>query len=450
MALLREAAERGDLAGVQQLLGSGAPINDTGLTKWTALHRASERGRADVVKLLLGAGADHSLLTAAAGETALHLAADRGHTTVVAELIGAGANVHAKSKRGWTPFHAAVFSNRGNVVRQLVTAGAEEDSEAPFTLAAGGMTNLVSPRLAGGGSPKALHVSGMLARTPTATTGSLYADMFSPQKLQAERRALDVEHQRRREEREAQRRQADEARLKREAERERRREGRRRELNLSLRVDANAAGAAATSVSPALDKTAKEMHLEAIKTDTAPMIFDAASPSGFSLAEKEERLRQISAGGRTFTAPADMDPAAPPRALGASFAAAAPAAADGQDKAAQVTSARQERVAKDKDAAAVNAATAAVAAQNQAEEQQAAAAAAAATAKSKAEQEAKEAQLAAEKELKEEAERKAREKKRVRRPDFTCMHLLVKSGHASSSSRCPMHAPTLLVDFLNE
>ena len=48
---LREAAELGDLGAVLQELAYGVDINDRGETNWTALHRAVERERFQIVQV---------------------------------------------------------------------------------------------------------------------------------------------------------------------------------------------------------------------------------------------------------------------------------------------------------------------------------------------------------------------------------------------------------------
>ena len=94
-------------------------------TQWTALHRAAERGRADIVKTLLAAGADHTLATSFGGDTALHLAADRGHTTTVQLLVDSGADAKLRNKAAFTPLHTALHGGRQQVARDLLKAGAD-------------------------------------------------------------------------------------------------------------------------------------------------------------------------------------------------------------------------------------------------------------------------------------------------------------------------------------
>jgi hypothetical protein len=97
------------------------------------------------------------------------------------------------------------------------------------------------------------------------------------------------------------------------------REQRRQQLNSSLQVG-EAAGRSspgtalldpAQVLSPAKVKSAKELHLDSIKAAPValapgePLVAGGTAAGMPSLAAKEERLRQISAGGRDRSAPAD-------------------------------------------------------------------------------------------------------------------------------------------------
>ncbi len=126
---LREAAAGGHLERVQQELSKLCDVNDGGSTGWTPLHKACERGRGEVIRMLLEAGANPDLKTKAAADTALHLAATKGHAEVCNELIKAGADVHAVNKIGWTPLHAAMYANKLDVARVLTRAGASAEAE---------------------------------------------------------------------------------------------------------------------------------------------------------------------------------------------------------------------------------------------------------------------------------------------------------------------------------
>ena len=78
-------------------------------TKRTALHCATQRGRAEVVRILIEQGASVNAATST-GDTPLHLAAQdqKNGATTTSELIKAGANVILQNSMGWTPLHCAM------------------------------------------------------------------------------------------------------------------------------------------------------------------------------------------------------------------------------------------------------------------------------------------------------------------------------------------------------
>ncbi|EDL78585.1 ankyrin repeat and SOCS box-containing 13 (predicted), isoform CRA_c, partial [Rattus norvegicus] len=64
---VHEAAQRGESLQLQQLINSGACVNQVTVDSITPLHAASLQGQAQCVQLLLAAGAqvgDHLALTA--------------------------------------------------------------------------------------------------------------------------------------------------------------------------------------------------------------------------------------------------------------------------------------------------------------------------------------------------------------------------------------------------
>jgi hypothetical protein len=126
---LREAAERGDVATVERVLMKGpALVNAScGRTGWTALHSSADRGRLNVLKVLLAVRADPGLRTAR-GATALALASASGHTECVKALLDAGADpAQAAGRSDRTALHGAMRLNRPEVVRALVACGADPD-----------------------------------------------------------------------------------------------------------------------------------------------------------------------------------------------------------------------------------------------------------------------------------------------------------------------------------
>jgi ankyrin repeat protein len=151
---LLRATAAGDMTVLQQLLAElGSSAFDADCSGWTALHAAADSGQAQVVELLLAAGAgvnaaaeydpdwEHLQNTSGQGETPLLLAALAGHTAVVQQLLAAGADVHAADIDGCTALHIAVEAGDSQLVQLLLDAGADvnavnADNETPLHLAA--------------------------------------------------------------------------------------------------------------------------------------------------------------------------------------------------------------------------------------------------------------------------------------------------------------------------
>lgn len=84
-APIHDAARRGDLAGIRQLVETGAEVNARRLDGVTPLHWAAQEGHQDVVRYLLSQGGDPKLKNNA-GWTPTHYAAATGHREIVAML----------------------------------------------------------------------------------------------------------------------------------------------------------------------------------------------------------------------------------------------------------------------------------------------------------------------------------------------------------------------------
>jgi ankyrin repeat protein len=151
---LVEAAQRGDLAEVRELLETGTDPNRT-IENASALGHAARGGHTQVVELLLNSGADIeggnglSPLACAAYKgqdeivrllierganieadtggpgTALFQASAEGHLSTVRLLLEFGAAVDAKTERRATPLLVATDAGHLDVVVQLVEAGAD-------------------------------------------------------------------------------------------------------------------------------------------------------------------------------------------------------------------------------------------------------------------------------------------------------------------------------------
>ncbi|MXY29684.1 MAG: hypothetical protein F4Y48_00540 [Gammaproteobacteria bacterium] len=139
-----DAAMRGDLDEVRELLRSGADVNAPQSDGLTALHWAADNGDAAVAGVLIYAGANLAPLTRNDAYTPMHMAARGGHAEVIGQLVEAGADpAVATSRTGVTPMHLAAKAGSGEAIRTLAAGGAEVDArdhqwgQTPLIFAAG-------------------------------------------------------------------------------------------------------------------------------------------------------------------------------------------------------------------------------------------------------------------------------------------------------------------------
>src|SRR5262245_41758145 len=101
----------------------------------TALHLAAAGYRVEIVKLLVGAGADPNANANHRGSGPLHYAADgyingpawdaEQQVKTIRCLLDSGARINAQDKNGATPLHRAVRTRCAAAVRCLLDAGAD-------------------------------------------------------------------------------------------------------------------------------------------------------------------------------------------------------------------------------------------------------------------------------------------------------------------------------------
>ncbi|WP_420632484.1 ankyrin repeat domain-containing protein [Candidatus Palauibacter sp.] len=144
-APVAEAASRGDLESVRALLRDGADVNAAQGDGMTALHWAALRGEAEMVSVLVYAGANVASTTRLGAYTPLHLASRDGRAEVAALLIDAGSDPNAATTTGSTALHLAASGGDVPTLTSLVEAGAEVDAREK----AHGQTPLIFAAAAG-------------------------------------------------------------------------------------------------------------------------------------------------------------------------------------------------------------------------------------------------------------------------------------------------------------
>ena len=118
---LMVAAKAGEFSLVKWLLDNGANPHAANHNGGTPLMFASISGKSEVVALLI----EHQVDFDAQGKNgwgALMIAAAKGHTQVVDQLLTAGAEVNTHDVYYWTPLHRAVYEERIEVSKRLLSS----------------------------------------------------------------------------------------------------------------------------------------------------------------------------------------------------------------------------------------------------------------------------------------------------------------------------------------
>ena len=122
---LRRAVVGNHADVVQVLIDAGADIETKDQKGRSPLHNAGSSGALDVLKTLVKAGAD-VCVTDSTGRTCLIFAAHRGHTETVRYLVGLkDVDVNHVDTTGWPALRHAAVRNHPDVVQVLIDAGAD-------------------------------------------------------------------------------------------------------------------------------------------------------------------------------------------------------------------------------------------------------------------------------------------------------------------------------------
>ena len=129
-SLLHWSARNGLVRTAKKLFEADTNINQLDSTKQTALMLATNNGHADMVRFLLGKGADAGK-TDADGMTPLMHAGNLGSVAITKALINAKVDVNRQDPGGHTAIHFAAWSGAEKVIDLLAKGGANVNALTP-------------------------------------------------------------------------------------------------------------------------------------------------------------------------------------------------------------------------------------------------------------------------------------------------------------------------------
>ena len=125
---LRDAATRGDVRGINDLLRQGARTNEADSYGDTALHKAAQYGHTLVIEVLLKELAEVDAI-GWDGRTPLHECAIHGHLRCAEKLVAAGANFLVTDAQGVNARERALRNRKMDVVRLFDAQAVKADAQ---------------------------------------------------------------------------------------------------------------------------------------------------------------------------------------------------------------------------------------------------------------------------------------------------------------------------------
>ena len=139
---LHRASDSGALDNVKMLVEAGAGVNVTDNEGAACLTFAAIFGHTETVRYLVGLPEVDVNHRDGNNYTALHYASGEGDADVVQVLIDAGADIEEKDEKGRSPLHCACVSGALDIVKMLVEAGVVRAGAGVFVTDSNGDTCL--------------------------------------------------------------------------------------------------------------------------------------------------------------------------------------------------------------------------------------------------------------------------------------------------------------------
>jgi len=128
---LIDASKKSDVKTVRLLIAQHVDINASEPDGSTALYWAAQRANADIVDVLLAAGANPKIANRY-NVTPLSLASMNGDAAIIERLLKAGVDANSTSEEGQTALMTASLSGKVDAVKVLLEHGADVNIQEPI------------------------------------------------------------------------------------------------------------------------------------------------------------------------------------------------------------------------------------------------------------------------------------------------------------------------------